>query len=326
MPFGLVQSASVSTSGAGFDETVTLPSAAAAGNLLVVVLGHRRSDAAALPVISGAGSTGLTREFAYTDNTGGNKGVALFWKEAAGGETTFTATEAQQWRYLQVFEFSRPAGDLSFVGFDTATNNAAATGLTVSVADPSSSDSLAAAATFGRDSQVDAVTFDSGFGATLQETELHAAWVDDATTVAGGTVTATYPSARIAIAGVGVWAVAGAGLAAPSNVTFEASRLDLDAAWAAVGDAETYGWEVEEDDGGSWVAFDSGVTAATSLRLSFADGVKWGTKYRFRVLSSSSSLPDSSWSYWVQTETQVGPEWALPVGSGWVGAKLVAFS
>ena len=67
----------------------------------------------------------------------------------------------------------------------------------------------------------------------------------------------------------------------PTGFTFTASGLQLDGAWSAVSGADSYDWEVERDDAGSWVAFDNGNTAGTSFQVT--SGVAYGTTYRARV-------------------------------------------
>lgn len=294
MPFTLVQQDSDTDSVNG--ASVTFTSGATAGNLLVVALGHRRDDAEANPVLTG--TTGMTRHYAYTDNTGGNKGVALFSKVADGGETTFTASQDGRWWYMVAAEFSPPSGILSYFGADDATANSGATTLTANVPDPSTTDSLAWVQAFGRDSSGTTVTFDSGFATAEQTGDLAASWVDDANGVTGNDVTVTYTTSRVAIMGTGVWSVASDALDTPGSVTLTATSgsRTLDGSWGTVAAADDYDWAVEEDSSGSWAAFESGTTASTSLELTSTDGVAWDTQYRLRVRASATGETSSPYS------------------------------
>jgi len=290
MPFTLEQSIVTEADiDAGASPTVTFPVGATAGNLIVVALGHRRSDASSTPVISG--TSGLTREFVYTDNTNGNKGVALFWKVAAGGETTFTSTESQQWRYIAAAEFALPSGasGVSWHNHATAVENAGATTLTVSVPDPATTDSLAWVSTFGRDATLP--TYDSGFatGAATPspEDDFAVSWRDDATGVTGNDVTATYSGSTISIGATGVWTVDGTALATPTNWTLTKTdnTAEIVGSWTAVSGATSYEYEVEEWDGSNWQLAITGSVddPTTTFTLTSGDGIKFSTLYRSRV-------------------------------------------
>ena len=78
---------------------------------------------------------------------------------------------------------------------------------------------------------------------------------------------------------------AGSPIATPSGWTFTAAAASrqLNGSWTAVAEAGTYQWEVEEEVGFSWEAFQSGSTASTSFQLTDADGVEWARTYRGRV-------------------------------------------
>ena len=275
----------------GVDPSITLTSGATAGNLLVVALGHRRIDAAAIPVVTGNGASGLTREYAVTDNTGGNKGVALFWKIAAGGETTFVVTRDQQWRWIAVAEFELPSGasGVSWHDHATAVANTAASSLTVGVPDPSSSNSLAWVSSFARGNS-GAISFDSGFAGATRDAELAVSWRDDAQSVSGNNVTVTYDADYVAIMGSGVWVAAGLDVATPldtpTGFTFTAhgSLRQLNGAWDAVPNAATYEAQVDQETSpGTWTNLTTYLGAATSFQLTDADGVDWSTTYRSRV-------------------------------------------
>lgn len=287
---------------AGQSSTVTLTSPATAGNLLVVALGHRRSDASTNPAITGTGSADLVREFAFTDNTGGNKGVALFWKIAAGGETQFISVETQQWRYLAVAEFEVPAGasGVTFHDFATATANAGASSLTVNVPNPVTTNSLAWVSSLARESDGTAVSFDSGFAAATSALDFAVSWRHDAQTVAGNNVTATYNSAFVSVLGSGVWIADGLTLAVPAGFAFTATGLQLDGSWTAVAGADTYDWEIERDDAGTWVAFDSGSTATLAFQVTTA--VAYGKTYRARVRTDDGGVK-SDWTGWLSAST-----------------------
>jgi hypothetical protein len=290
MAFTLTQSIkAIALTGTEESPTVTFDSGATAGNLIVVALGHRRVDASATPVISGAGSTGLTRHYAYTDNTNGNKGVALFSKIATGGETEFISVHTQQWRYIAAAEFTVPAGTtgVTWHNHATAVANTAATTLTVGVPNPSTADSLAWASTFARDQTV-ASSFDSGFSAATFAHDFSVSWRADAASTPGNNVTATYDTSRIAIMGSGVWVAEGISnqLATPTNFSFTAhgSLRQLNGSWTAVANAGSYEASVDyETDPDTWVNLTTYAGAATSFQLTDADGVAWGTKYRCRV-------------------------------------------
>lgn len=320
MPFTLVQLDVVAETSAGQDPTITLSPAATSGNLLVVALGHRRSDAAATPTITG--TSGLTREYAFTDNTNGNKGVALFWKVAAGGETTFTAAESQQWRYLAVAEFALPAGatGVSWSDHATAVANTAATSLTVNVPAPGTSESLAWVSSFARDSLGTTVTFDSGFASASADADFAVSWRDDAEDVLGGDVQASYTSAFVAVLGSGVWTADGADLEPPSSVTFNADNRTLTGSWTSSAGADDYDWEVQYDNAGTWTAFDSGTTATLSFQLDDTDGVAWDTTYRARVRSDAAGETASAWSSWLTVTVPAEPTTTVPRKVRWDGS------
>jgi len=295
MTFTLVQPVKANSDSApGVMPTVVLEVAATAGSLLVVALGHRRSDATATPTL-GSDGTGMTREYAFIDNTGGNKGVALFWKIADGGETTFTISDTQQWRYIAAAEFGVPSGtsEVTFHDYATATANTAASSLTVSVPDPSTSSSLAWVSSFARDLAGTSVSFDSGFSAATQApgnegSDFAVGWRDDAAATPGNNVTATYNDDHVAVLGSGVWVAEGGGVSldTPTGFTFTAhgSLRQLNGAWDAVPNAATYEAQVDQETSpGTWTNLTTYSGAATSFQLTDADGVDWATTYRSRV-------------------------------------------
>jgi hypothetical protein len=305
MPFALAQPWKVYAD-SSLEAKVTLDSVATAGNLLIVALAHRRVDATTNPAVSG-----FTRVANLTDNTGGNKGVALFWKVAVGGEQTFTAENvAFQWKAIAAAEFTLPSGSTGVSFYQSATYTSGGTSVasaTVNVPNPGTASSLAWVQSFARDANGSA--FDSGFATPIADsiaggtTEFSVSWRDDAQGVAGNNVTVTHSAATQTVMASGVWTAVGAApVATPSGFTHTATGLQLDGAWSAVAGADSYDWEVERDNAGTWVAFESGNTATLAFQLDDTDGVAFATTYRGRVRTDDGGVK-SDWTGWVSATT-----------------------
>ena len=86
----------------------------------------------------------------------------------------------------------------------------------------------------------------------------------------------------------------------PSGFTFTASGLQLDGAWSAVSGADSYDWEIQRDDAGSWVAFESGNTATLAFQVT--SGVAYGTTYRARVRTDDGGVK-SDWTAYTSAST-----------------------
>ena len=151
------------------------------------------------------------------------------------------------------------------------------------------------------------VVFDADFSGTngdpwpsAQFTNLNRRLSDDVVDVQSG-------EGRIQLNNINSWArafltldEAETGVAVPSGFTFTASGLQLDGSWSAVSGADSYDWEIERDDAGSWVAFDSGNTAGTSFQVT--TGVEYGTTYRARVRTDDGGVK-SDWTAYTSAST-----------------------
>ena len=86
----------------------------------------------------------------------------------------------------------------------------------------------------------------------------------------------------------------------PSGFTFTATGLQLDGSWSAVTGADSYDWEIQRDDAGTWVAFDSGNTATLAFQVT--TGVAYGTTYRARVRTDDGGVK-SDWTAYTSAST-----------------------
>lgn len=279
--------------------SASLGSPATAGNLLVAAVYHRSGDAVAEPTVD----QGMQREVVLTTPAvaGGNKGVALFWKVAEGGEETFATGASDLWQAITVAEYQRSGGFSGAVtevfghsGSDSATTGAtASTSLTADVFNPGIVESFAFVATMTRGGS-DAA-YDSGFSASLPSggwwvssgnSEGSYSWRNDASAISGDNVTVSHSNSVETVMVTLVVSLAVSQLATPANFAFTAASgtRQLDGSWDAVTDADTYDYLVEyETSPGVWSAFVSASTAGTTFQLTSANGVDWGTKYRSRV-------------------------------------------
>ena len=275
--------------------SASLGSPATAGNLLVAAVYHRSSGAVAEPTVD----QGMQREVVLTtpEVAGGNKGVALFWKVAEGGEETFTTGASDRWQAITVAEYQRSGGFSGAVTDSTSatTGATASTSLTADVFNPGIVESFAFVATMTRGGS-DAA-YDSGFSANLPSigwwissgnSEGSYSWRNDASTVPGDNVTVSHSNSveKVMVTLVVSLAAGATPLATPTGFTFTAhgSLRQLNGTWDAVPNAATYEAQVDQETSpGTWTNLTTYSGAATSFQLTDADGVDWATTYRSRV-------------------------------------------
>ena len=106
----------------------------------------------------------------------------------------------------------------------------------------------------------------------------------------------------------------------PSGFTFTATGLQLDGAWSAVSGADSYDWEIQRDDAGSWVAFESGNTATLAFQVT--TGVAYGTTYRARVRADDGGVK-SDWTAYTSAST---PADALAISATQIEAVALSWT
>lgn len=179
--------------------------AATAGNLLVLVMGHR-SDLATPTVSSPTGMQVVSTEQFQTDASD-RRGVTVWAKIADGGETTYTGNFAGSTPAKIAMEFSI-TGTIIEVGSNVGSSAGATVTQNVPTEPSATPDQVAIMATTARNNS--SLSYDGflggvGKGLGVSTSELMMAWTDDPFGIAGGDVTLTMSGSHLWSSVVSTW-------------------------------------------------------------------------------------------------------------------------